>query len=122
MQTGTRYQFDKSSRVTHLRNLDTHTCMYEHKQTRMYMQVRHLLKLSPEKWDEVAQHAQGAVMPDFRPRAWWCPLLRAGLLFGTKNGSVCMDQPIGACPFVVVQKCVHEVFSSLAVLFWWRWV
>ncbi|KAF5832185.1 hypothetical protein DUNSADRAFT_12024 [Dunaliella salina] len=56
--------------------------------------VRHLLKLSPEKWEEVAQHAQGAVMPDFRPRAWWCPSLRAGLLFGTKNGAVCMDQPI----------------------------
>jgi hypothetical protein len=28
--------------------------------------LRHLLKLSPEKWDEVAQHAMAAVVPDFR--------------------------------------------------------
>jgi hypothetical protein len=28
--------------------------------------LRHLLKLSPEKWDEVAMHAMQAVMPDFR--------------------------------------------------------
>eukprot|EP00197_Chlamydomonas_leiostraca_P008112 CAMPEP_0202870554 /NCGR_PEP_ID=MMETSP1391-20130828/16057_1 /ASSEMBLY_ACC=CAM_ASM_000867 /TAXON_ID=1034604 /ORGANISM="Chlamydomonas leiostraca, Strain SAG 11-49" /LENGTH=611 /DNA_ID=CAMNT_0049551153 /DNA_START=278 /DNA_END=2109 /DNA_ORIENTATION=+ len=56
--------------------------------------VRHLLKLSPEKWDEVAAHAQGAVMPDFRPRVWWCPAVKAGLLFSCKNGAVMMDQPI----------------------------
>ncbi len=28
--------------------------------------LRHLLKLSPEKWDEVTQHAMAAVVPDFR--------------------------------------------------------
>lgn len=39
---------------------------------------------------------QSAVMPDFRPRAWWCPALKAGLLFSCKNGAVCMEQPIGA--------------------------
>jgi hypothetical protein len=59
------------------------------------LQVRHLLKLSPEKWEEVAAHAQAAVMPDFRPRVWWCPPVKAGLLFSCKNGSVCMDTPIG---------------------------
>jgi hypothetical protein len=43
----------------------------------------------------VAAHAQAAVMPDFRPRVWWCPPVKAGLLFSCKNGSVCMDTPIG---------------------------
>lgn len=62
--------------------------------TELKNKVRHLLKLSPEKWEEVSNHAQAAVMPDFRPRAWWCPALKAGLLFSCKNGSVCMEQPI----------------------------
>lgn len=56
--------------------------------------VRHLLKLSPEKWEEVSQHALQAVVPDFRPRVWWCPAIRSGLLFSCKNGSVVMDHPI----------------------------
>mmetsp|Transcript_29342 Transcript_29342/g.64952 ORF Transcript_29342/g.64952 Transcript_29342/m.64952 type:complete len:729 (+) Transcript_29342:226-2412(+) len=56
--------------------------------------VRHLLKLSPEKWEEVSQHAQAAVVPDFRARVWWCPAIRSGLLFACKNGAVVMDHPI----------------------------
>jgi hypothetical protein len=56
--------------------------------------VRHLLKLSPEKWDEVSAHAAGAVVPDFRPRVWWCPSVRGGLLFACRNGAIVMDQPI----------------------------
>ena len=56
--------------------------------------VRHLLKLSPEKWDEVAAHAAAAVVPDFRPRVWWCPSVRGGLLFACRNGAVAMDQPL----------------------------
>eukprot|EP00798_Chlamydomonas_sp_ICE-L_P031947 gene31947-17902_t len=57
--------------------------------------VRHLLKLSPEKWDEVASHVLAAVVPDFRSKVWWClhEHVRAGLLFECKNGSVSMDQP-----------------------------
>ena len=62
---------------------------------RCVLQVRHLLKLSPEKWDEVSQHALAAVVPDFRPRVWWCPPIRAGVLFCCKNGAVVMDPPIG---------------------------
>ncbi|KIY96512.1 hypothetical protein MNEG_11449 [Monoraphidium neglectum] len=56
--------------------------------------VRHLLKLSPEKWDEVAQHCSQAVVPDFRPRIWWCPNVRGGLLFACRNGAIAIDQPI----------------------------
>jgi len=57
--------------------------------------IRHLLKLSPEKWDEVCQHALSAVVPDFRPRVWWCPGIQGGLLFACKNGAVLAEQPIG---------------------------
>ena len=57
--------------------------------------IRHLLKLSPEKWEEVSQHALAAVVPDFRNRVWWQPSMRTGLLFSCKNGSVAMDHPIG---------------------------
>jgi len=56
--------------------------------------VRHLLKLSPEKWDEVAVHSAAAVVPDFRPRVWWCPSVRGGLLFACHNGAIVMDQPL----------------------------
>jgi len=56
--------------------------------------IRHLLKLSPEKWEEVSQHALAAVVPDFRNRVWWCPNLRTGLLFACKNGSVAMEHPV----------------------------
>lgn len=56
--------------------------------------LRHLLKLSPEKWEEVTQHALLAVVPDFRPRVWWYPAIQGGLLFPAKNGAVQADQPI----------------------------
>lgn len=56
--------------------------------------LRHLLKLSPEKWEEVAQHAMAAVVPDFRPRVWWCPTIHGGLLFSCKNGAIIMEHPI----------------------------
>eukprot|EP00798_Chlamydomonas_sp_ICE-L_P015740 gene15740-21861_t len=55
--------------------------------------VRHLLKLSPEKWEEVSQHALAAVVPDFRPRVWWSSTMKVGLLFQCKNGSVSMEHP-----------------------------
>ena len=57
-------------------------------------QVRHLLKLSPEKWEEVCAHALAAVVPDFRNRVWWSSQ-GAGLLFACKNGSTGMEHPIG---------------------------
>lgn len=57
--------------------------------------VRHLLKLSPEKWEEVSQHAMAAVVPDFRNRVWWQASMKLGLLFSCKNGAVAMDHPIG---------------------------
>lgn len=57
--------------------------------------LRHLLKLSPEKWEEVTQHALSAVVPDFRPRVWWCPSIRGGLLFACKNGAVLPEHPFG---------------------------
>ncbi|GLI70279.1 hypothetical protein VaNZ11_015212 [Volvox africanus] len=57
--------------------------------------LRHVLKLSPEKWEEVCQHAISAVVPDFRNRVWWCPPLRLGLLFACKNGAVMMENPTG---------------------------
>jgi hypothetical protein len=43
----------------------------------------------------VAQHALSAVVPDFRPRVWWCPQLSLGLQYACKNGAVSMDHPIG---------------------------
>ena len=33
-------------------------------------------------------------MPDFRPRIWWCPSVRGGLLFACRNGAIAMDTPI----------------------------
>jgi hypothetical protein len=56
--------------------------------------LRHLLKLSPEKWEEVTQHAMAAVVPDFRPRLWWCPQVNGGLLFSCKNGAINMEAPM----------------------------
>lgn len=56
--------------------------------------VRHLLKLSPEKWEEVSQNALAAVVPDFRPRVWWCQSLGVGLLFACKNGAVATEHAI----------------------------
>ena len=56
--------------------------------------LRHLLKLSPEKWDEVCGHALAAVVPDFRPRVWWSPQVGGGVMFACKGGAVQMDQPI----------------------------
>jgi len=56
--------------------------------------LRHLLKLSPEKWEEVTQHAMNAVVPDFRPRLWWCPQVNGGLLFSCKNGAINMEAPM----------------------------
>ena len=75
--------------------------------------MRHLLKLSPEKWEEVANHAQAAVVPDFRHRAWWCPALKTGLLFACKNGAVSMDQPIGAC------RTAHTHYTFLVARLRW---
>lgn len=75
----------------------------------MHTQVRHLLKLSPEKWEEVSQHALAAVVPDFRNRVWWCESLGTGLLFTCKNGSVAMDHPVAlvsalcACTYVYIK-------------------
>ncbi|KAG2445358.1 hypothetical protein HYH02_008823 [Chlamydomonas schloesseri] len=57
--------------------------------------LRHVLKLSPEKWDEVCQHALSAVVPDFRNRVWWWTPLRLGLLYQCKNGAIVMENPIG---------------------------
>ncbi|KXZ52067.1 hypothetical protein GPECTOR_10g1090 [Gonium pectorale] len=57
--------------------------------------LRHVLKLSPDKWDEVCQHALSAVVPDFRNRIWWCGPLRLGLLYACKNGAIVMDNPMG---------------------------
>ena len=57
-------------------------------------QVSHMLKLSPEKMAELSQHAMSAVVPDFRPRVWWCPAIHMGLLFACNNGSASMDFPI----------------------------
>ncbi|EFJ53210.1 hypothetical protein VOLCADRAFT_115791 [Volvox carteri f. nagariensis] len=57
--------------------------------------LRHVLKLSPEKWEEVCQHAMSAVSPDFRNRVWWYVPLSLGLLYQCKNGAVQLDNPIG---------------------------
>ncbi|WIA18162.1 hypothetical protein OEZ85_009637 [Tetradesmus obliquus] len=56
--------------------------------------LRHLLKLSPEKWEEVSQHALSAVVPDFRPRVWWYPGINGALLFACKNGAVLPEHPV----------------------------
>lgn len=69
--------------------------------------LRHMLKLSPEKWEEVASHAMQAVQPDFRPRVWWCTAMRVGLLFSCKNGAVQMEQPTGGCLCVHLHVCVR---------------
>jgi hypothetical protein len=57
--------------------------------------LRHLLKLSPEKWEEVCSHALSAVVPDFRPRVWWYAGIQGGMLFASKNGAVLPDAPMG---------------------------
>ncbi|KAL6763898.1 hypothetical protein V8C86DRAFT_3017440 [Haematococcus lacustris] len=53
----------------------------------------HLLKLSLEKWNKVAAHAQAAVVLDFKRRVWWPSSGQAGLLFPCKQGAVRMDNP-----------------------------
>ncbi len=76
--------------------------------------IRHLLKLSPEKWEEVCQHALAAVVPDFRPRVWWCPNIRSGLLFACKNGSVDLNQhPTGQYGCIVAPPCFPPCFLAL---------
>jgi hypothetical protein len=32
-------------------------------------------------------------MPDFRPRIWWCPAIRGGLLFACRHGAVAFADP-----------------------------
>lgn len=78
-------------------------------------QVRHLLKLSPEKWEEVSQHALAAVVPDFRNRVWWCPMVRSGLLYACKNGAVAMEHPIGEMALKCFRVQVYITISCLAM-------
>jgi hypothetical protein len=54
--------------------------------------LRNLLKFSPEKWEELAQHALSAVVPDYRPRVWWCSDIKGGLVFPSKGGAAQVEQ------------------------------
>ncbi|GIL85694.1 hypothetical protein Vretimale_13197 [Volvox reticuliferus] len=73
--------------------------------------LRHVLKLSPEKWEEVCQHATSAVIPDFRNRVWWCPPLRLGLLYACKNGAVLMENPTGIIRLGATQDAPSQIFQ-----------
>lgn len=67
-------------------------------------QLQALLKLPKEKWDEAADHARKAVVPDSRMRAW-LPQTAAtaaarhgvylGLLFPCKLGVADIKRPVG---------------------------
>eukprot|EP00775_Hariotina_reticulata_P013584 gene13584-13709_t len=54
--------------------------------------LRQLLKFSPEKWEELAQHALSAVVPDYRPRVWWCTDIKGGLVFPCRGGAAQVEQ------------------------------
>jgi hypothetical protein len=58
--------------------------------------LQHILKLSKEKWEEAAQHAQTAVMPDFRRRVWYPPgeNMGVGIVFNCKYGAVQLKDSI----------------------------
>lgn len=78
------------------------------------MQLRHVLKLSPEKWEEVCQHALSAVQPDGRHRVWWCQPMRIGLVYPCKNGAVHMESPIG--------EAANMCIGRLSLDFWLKLV
>ncbi|KAG2502074.1 hypothetical protein HYH03_000567 [Edaphochlamys debaryana] len=71
--------------------------------------LRHVLKLSPEKWDEVCQHALSAVVPDFRNRVWWCLPMRLGLLYACKNAAIIMDNPIAIVRLGPTPDAPHSI-------------
>eukprot|EP00798_Chlamydomonas_sp_ICE-L_P011523 gene11523-34235_t len=58
--------------------------------------LKHVLKLSKEKWDEARDHAMRAVVGDGRMRAWYADrqTLEIGLLFATRLGCVDLDRPV----------------------------
>eukprot|EP00879_Flechtneria_rotunda_P032539 GHRR01035762.1.p1 GENE.GHRR01035762.1~~GHRR01035762.1.p1 ORF type:complete len:210 (-),score=68.29 GHRR01035762.1:242-784(-) len=60
-------------------------------------QLQALLKLAKEKWDEAAEHAKRAVVPDNRMRAWYADrsTLDLGLLFPCRLGVVDLKRPEG---------------------------
>lgn len=65
-------------------------------------QLQTLLKLPKEKWDEAADHARRAVVPDSRMRAWLSHTaaggtvaLGLGLLFGCRMGAAEIKRPAG---------------------------
>jgi len=55
-----------------------------------------ILKLSKEKWEEAAQHALTAVVPDFRRRVWYPPGedIGVGIVFNCKYGAVQLKEGI----------------------------
>ena len=55
-----------------------------------------ILKLSKEKWEEAAQHALTAVVPDFRRRVWYPPgqNMGVGIVFNCKYGAVQLKESI----------------------------
>eukprot|EP00775_Hariotina_reticulata_P002954 gene2954-3239_t len=60
-------------------------------------QLQTLLKLAKDKWEEAAEHAKRAVVPDNRMRAWYADrsTLELGLLFPCRLGVVNLKRPEG---------------------------
>ncbi|WIA37589.1 hypothetical protein OEZ86_014494 [Tetradesmus obliquus] len=58
-------------------------------------QLQALLKLPKDKWEEAAEHAKRAVLPDNRMRAWYADpsTLELGLLFPCRLGLVDLKRP-----------------------------
>jgi hypothetical protein len=57
--------------------------------------VRSMLKLSPERWKEVSQHAMSSVVSDLRHRVWRSGDMSYSIVFQCENGAANMDRVIG---------------------------
>ena len=88
--------------------------------SQLHKTLQCILKLSKEKWEEAAQHALTAVVPDFRRRVWYPPGedIGGGIVFNCKYGAVQLKEGIctahtgadGAVQVRVRQK--HEMWED----------
>ncbi|KAF8065943.1 sua1 [Scenedesmus sp. PABB004] len=74
-------------------------------------QLLALLKLPRDKWDEAAEHAKRAVVPDNRMRAWYADPASAdlGLLFACRLGVVDLRRPQALLQSVVDASGASQV-------------
>lgn len=71
-------------------------------------QLHTLLKLAKDKWEEAAEHAKRAVVPDNRMRAWYADrsTLELGLLFPCRLGVVNLKKPEGEGRYAENRRCL----------------